>query len=220
MRPLRRSLPLLLVTFALLPLPLAAQGGGRLTVLAGAAISRLSGADVEGDEGLGSRTGLHVGISSDIALFGGTLSFSPGGHYIDKGFSDVVSETFSSSVKLTYLEIQAPLKVTLPLGGRVDLSAFAGPGFGLSMGCLAKTIDEDVERSVDCVNSDFGVRGTDITGIAGTALSIGLTPDVRVVLQGALDMSLRSINSMDGGQSLKHRTWLIGAGINYPLERR
>jgi hypothetical protein len=206
----------------------AAQGPAptsqtRLAVVIGPSINKLSGSGTEGDTDLGSYTGMHVGVSALVPLLGRWLSVSAGALYVDKG------HTFAggtASLKLSFLEVAPLLRVSLPVGSAFDLVAFGGPGFALSFGCVLKIEEEDdqeqgiVERTVSCTNEDFLFKGTDITAIVGAGVAIPLNPRASLLLNAALDTSLRTIDSSSAHADLRNRTWLIDAGVSFPLSRR
>jgi hypothetical protein len=208
---LRSASMLVMLLLLLAPSPGAAQA--RMSIVGGLAASELSD---EGGEGLGSRKGVHIGAFGEVPLLGGWLSFLPGGHYIEKGFSS--GEAIS--VKLSYFEIMAPLRVGLPMGEKLSVHAFAGPGFAMEMGCVFKEIDDNIQRTFDCHGSDFQFKGHDVTGVVGMGAAVVLSPRLSIVLSGAMDRSLISISSASSDATLRNRTWLISGGVSYPLARR
>ena len=206
----------------------AAQGPApvsqtRLAVVVGPSINKLSGSGTEGDTDLGSYTGLHVGVSALVPLIGRWLSVSGGALYLDKG------HTFAggtASLKLSVLEVAPLLRLSVPVGSAFDLVGFAGPGFALSFGCVLKVEEEDdqeqgvIERTVSCTNEDLLFKGTDITAIIGAGVVIPLNTRASLLLNAALDTSVRTIDSSTSNADLRNRTWLIDAGVSFPLARR
>lgn len=189
----------------LLPAGVLAQG--RLTIAAGMAHTEITNFE-------DSRNGLYVAISTEFPLFG-PVEFIPGGHYMERGFT-----TANTDTKLPFFELRAPLQVAFDVAGPVGVHLFAGPGFALSMGCVFKQFEENVERTVDCSVSDFEFRSWDVTGVAGAGLSFAVTPDVSLVLDGAFDTSLIEASTAPGESGFKHRTLLFSLGVNYPLTRQ
>jgi hypothetical protein len=200
-------IPLLLLA------PEAVAGQSRMSVVGGMAVAELAG---EGGEEFDSRRGLHIGAFAELPVLGGTVSFIPGGYYIEKGFS----EGENLSVKMSYFQIMAPVRLGLPLGETFSVSAFGGPGFAMEMGCLFKEIDGDIERTIGCQGSDFRLKGHDLTGVVGAGVAVAVSPQISIVLSGSLDQSLVTIGSAETDTGLKTRTWLISGGVSYPLERR
>jgi hypothetical protein len=216
MRALRLTLcSLVLPAFLLTGGGLAAQT--RLAIVGGATISKLSGEGVFGDEDLESRTGINLGISAEVPLLGRFVRFVPGGVFIDKGFTFASG---TSSLKMSYLEVVAPLMVSLPLGGALRFHVFGGPGFALEFGCQLKSTEGNVQSSFDCQNQDFDFKGTDVTVMAGAGVEVPVAPEVSILLNVALDSSLRSIDSSVANADVKHRAWLINAGVAFPLAQR
>jgi hypothetical protein len=210
----RTTQALLLAALALAPAAASAQT--RMTLLGGLAISRVAGTDESEFSNMRNRRGMHVTITADIPLFTSALTFSPGGAFTDRGFT-YGPEATRAEIKLSYLEIIAPLRVSIPVAGPLGLSLFGGPGFGLSMGCQfkARTSPQTISM-VDCRNGDFDFKSIDVVGVAGAGFSFLLPGDTRVLLNGAFDTSLVSIRA---DQEVKHRTWLIQAGASYPVQR-
>lgn len=219
MRALRGTLWSLLLVPVLLLFSESLAAQTRLAIVGGVTISQLSGSGVDDYEDLESRTGINLAISAEVPLLGRFVRFVPGGVFIDKGFRDG-----TSSLKLSYLEVIAPLLVSVPVGGAFRFNVFAGPGFGLEFGCQFKTTQEttegNVQSSFDCQNQDFEFKGTDVTIMAGAGVEVPVAPQISILANVALDSSLRSIDSSIANADLKHRAWLISAGAAFPLSQR
>jgi len=205
-----RSTISILVLALLLPLaPLSGQT--RVSIVGGAAISTLTGDGADAIADMGSRTGVHVRVSADMPLLGGVLSVAPGGLYVEKGFSQ---DDGDFDLKLSFLEVVAPLRLAVPLGGALGMNLYAGPGIGLAMGCVERIRVENVVTILDCDVGDFGLKGWDLTGHFGAGLSYTVNPQASILLNGALDRSLLSV-STSSQQDLRHRSWLIQAGVRF-----
>jgi hypothetical protein len=192
----------------------AAAAQTRMILVGGLTISEISGDDAVGGD-FGTRNGFHLGVAADLPLLG-WLSVSPGATYLDRGYTYPGD---SASIKLSYLEVSAPLRVSVPVGP-VSFGVFASPGIALEFGCIFKEQRGNVESSLDCEGSDLDFKGWDVTGIVGAGLAVPLANDTRVLLSGALDTSLTSLDSGDPPLDLRHRSWLISAGASFPLRQR
>lgn len=206
--PARALLASLLLGVGLAPAaPASAQT--RLVIHAGASVARLDGA---GDD-TGSRTGIHVGGGADLPLLlGGKLSVVPGGQFIEKGFS-LDDDAFD--LRLYYIEAIAPVKLTVPLGGRLGVSAFAGPGVALGFGCTETIREGGIESTRDCSPDEFGIKGWDLVGLAGAGLVVRVTSQASLLLNGVYDTSLTSVSTSTVPEDLHHRAWLIQAGVSF-----
>jgi hypothetical protein len=211
-----RMIQALLVT-ALTVVPATVSAQTRMTLLGGLAFSRVAGTEESEFSNMRARRGLHVTVTADIPLFTSALTISPGGAFTDRGFH-YGPEATETEIKLSYFEIIAPLRVAIPVAGPLGLNLYAGPGFGLSMGCQfkARTSPQSISM-VDCRNGDFDFKSIDLVGIAGAGISFTLPGDTKLQVNGALDRSLTSIRD---NADVKHRTWLIQAGASYPVQRR
>jgi hypothetical protein len=190
----------------------------RMSLSIGAAQSRLSGEDAE-QYGLDNDVmGMYVGIATDIPILGRQMfRFGPGARYISRGYEVEVDH---SKTKLNYLEVIAPLIIEVPLFGGVSLNLSGGPGVSLSMGCKISTKVDDVQRSLDCQNEDPFYKSYDFTGFGAAGLSYGLPNGPRVLLNGGLDVSLKSIDATGEDVDFRNRSLLIGAQATFPLGRR
>jgi hypothetical protein len=205
----------LLLSALLLPTePLLAQT--RMSVVAGPAMSNVSGADTEG-AGYTGRTGVYIGIATELPLLGSFLSVLPGGSYLDRGYN-FDGDTYK--LKLPYVEISAPLRVSVPLGSTFGMHLFGGPGFALAFGCSFIEQQDNVQSSFTCEPSDFLIRSWDVTAILGGGLSIAVAGPTRLLLQAAVDNSLMTIDSGNPRADIKHRTLLITAGASFALQNR
>jgi hypothetical protein len=195
----------------------------RMAVVVGPAINKLSGSDAEGDQDLGGRTGMHVGVTAVVPLVGQWLSVAPGALYIQKGHTYAAG---TAKAKLSFLEIAPMLRLALPVGSLFDLVLFGGPGFGLSFGCVLTVENPEgqgegvVERTFECTNDELFFRSTDVTAIAGAGVAIPINARATLLLNGALDTSLRSIDTSALDADIRNHTWLIQAGVLFPLTRR
>jgi hypothetical protein len=213
----RRVCPLLLI--ALLSIPTAAHAQTRMALSGGVAISKLTGHDVSDFQDLRTRRGIYVNGAADIPLLGGgILSVSPGATYVDRGFT-FGDTSIESAIKLSYLQIVAPLRVSVPVAGPLGVHVFGGPGFGLSFGCLFSRRQPNSITTVDCTNDEFQFKSIDVTGLLGAGLSFLLPNETRITLNGALDTSLKSIDSSEQNQDIRHRSLIISAGVIYPIQR-
>jgi len=192
------------------PLSTPLSGQTRVSIVGGPVISTLTGDGADALADLGSRTGVHVGVLADLPLFGSRLSIAPGGLYVEKGFTQ---DGGDFDLKLSFLEVVAPLRLAVPLGGALGVNVYAGPGIGLAMGCVERFRVENVESIFDCDISDFGLKGWDLTGHLGAGLSYAINPQASILLNGALDQSLVSVATSSNSQDLRHRSWLIQAGV-------
>ena len=214
MRALRGAVQVLLLSALLLPAePLLGQT--RMSVVAGAALSDVSGADTEG-AGYSGRTGVYIGIATELTLWR-FLSVLPGGSYLDRGYN---FNGGTAKLKLPYVEISAPLRVTVPLGSTFALNLFGGPGLALAFGCSFIEEQGNVQSSFTCEPSDFFIRSWDVTGIVGGGLSIAIAGPTRLLLQAALDNSLMTVDAGNPRADIKHSSLLITAGASFPLQNR
>jgi hypothetical protein len=185
----------------------------RMIMVAGVAVSDIAGTD--GDAGnFGSRTGLHLNIAAELPLLG-VLSVAPGATYLDRGYTYPGD---SASIKLSYLEVSAPLRVSVPLGP-LSFGVFGGPGIALEFGCLYKERNDRVETSLDCQGNDLDFKSWDVTGIVGAGLALPLSSGTNILLNGALDTSLISLDRGSPKADFRHRSWLVNAGASFPLVR-
>jgi hypothetical protein len=207
----------LLAVLAAAPATISAQM--RMTMAGGVAVSRLTGDGVDDFSGMRNRRGLYVNVAADIPLLGeGMLSFFPGGAYVDRGFT-FDEEDFESALKLSYVQLLAPLRLAIPVAGPVGVHFFVGPGFGISFGCLYTRRQPGTITSFDCTNDQFSFKSIDVTAMGGGGLFFRMPNDTRIMLSGALDTSLVSIDSSPSDLDLRHRSILITAGVLYPLNR-
>lgn len=190
-------------------------GQTRMSVVAGAARSGVSGADTEG-AGYSGRTGIYLNVAAELPLWR-FLSVLPGGSYLDRGYN---FNEDNYRLKLPYVEISAPLRVSVPLGGTLGLHVFGGPGFALAFGCNFIQEQGNVQSSFTCEPGDFLIRSWDVTAILGGGLSIAVAGPTRLLLQAAVDNSLMTIDSGNPRADIKHRTLLITAGASFALQNR
>jgi hypothetical protein len=214
-----RMIQALLVT-SLIVAPSTVSAQVRMTLGGGVAMSRLTG-DNAGFEGIRQRRGIFVNFAADIPLLGGgILSVVPGGVYIDRGFTFVEEAFDESALKLSYLQVVAPLRLDVPIAGPVGVHAFGGPGFGVSFGCQFTRRRTGSITSFDCTNDEFQFKSIDVTAMGGGGLTYRLPNDTRIMLTAALNTSLSSVDSSESNLDIRHRSLLFGAGVTYPLQTR
>jgi hypothetical protein len=213
----------LLATLGLAPLPAYAQNleiGGRL----GPAITTLAG-DGDADSKLGLSVGGFAGyrLGERVTIYG-ELSFvrkgfSSEGYFITDAGGGVIQETtLDWTSHLDYLELQVPLAVTFPTGGRLRPRLYAGPSLALELGCgwsLAQrsvfisgaTVigTEQSEVTGDCADEEIETKAIDIGILFGGGLDIrmgggALTADVRYNL-GLIDIN--ESDAMSGNRAFQ-----------------
>src|SRR5688572_21081147 len=157
------------ILLALALAPRAAVGQTLMNLAGGFASSRIEGGGVEDFAAMQSRSGLYVMITADIPLLGSTLAIAPGGAFLDRGFKWFQGD-LENSLKLTYLQAVAPLRVAFPVAGPVGVHLFAGPGIGIAFGCQFNQQDGPTERIIDCTNDEFGFKSMDVVALGGGGL--------------------------------------------------
>jgi hypothetical protein len=197
---------------ALLARHVAAQT--RLSIVAGLAISEVAGDDWD-ENSFDDRKGFHIGVAAEVPLLG-VFTLLPGATYLNRGFTSLDG---AYDLKLSYLEVSAPLRLNVPVGP-VTVGAFASPGISLAFGCAEKQEIEGGVSARDCDPSEFFFKGWDFTGIIGAGLSIPLSNEARLLLNGALNTSLTSIATGTPKADFRHRSILINAGVSFPLRNR
>lgn len=201
--------------------------GGRL----GPAITTLAG-DGDRDSKLGFSIGGFAGfkLGERVTIYG-ELSFvrkgysSEGYFFRDAGEGVVEEVTLDWTVHLDYLELQVPLAVMFPTGGRLRPRLYAVPSLALELGCGWSLTERSVfisggsvigtehsESTGDCADEEIQTETIDIGILFGGGLDkrIGggaLTADVRY------NLGLIDIDDSDG--TLKNRAFQVLLGYSY-----
>jgi hypothetical protein len=80
--------------------------------------------------------------------------------------------------------------------------------------------EDEVESTTSCEFGDFEFRSIDFTALVGAGLSIPLGGGTALLVNGAFDTSVRSIDDSVAKDDIKNRTWLLQGGVSFPLRGR
>ena len=210
----RLALPLALLTFCV---PSAeAQSFSGFGIKGGAALAQLRG-EVEGEEDAETtdrKLGFAVGVFGTIPL-GPALALQPEVLYVQKGgaFTEEDLEV-EADLNLDYVQVPVLVKLTLPAGGAIVPSLYAGPyasyavsrEFEFDADVVGGVIDaEDVIERLD-----YGVAlGADVGfNLGGSGATLGLRYDLGLanVAEGPLDGGA-------GDLELTTRTFVLMLGL-------
>lgn len=200
--------------------PYERRAGARAALVAAVAVLGTSGAALaQSDVTLGVRGGVSVASASlDLDTFsdenrtglvgGAFLAFQPGllglqfeALYHEKGFRE---ENGPSDLDLAYLEIPALLKLGLPL-------AVIRPGV---FGGVAVAFETRCEfQGLDCEDAGLETKGTDLSGVFGADLMIGLG-GLSLWADGRYTVGFSDIHEAgDVFEDIKNRSWDFTAGV-------
>ncbi len=197
-----------------------------------ARLSRPSPATAIGTRSSDSASGGFAGfkLGERVTIYG-ELSFvrkgysSEGYFFRDAGEGVVEEVTLDWTVHLDYLELQVPLAVMFPTGGRLRPRLYAVPSLALELGCGWSLTERSVfisggsvigtehsESTGDCADEEIQTETIDIGILFGGGLDkrIGggaLTADVRY------NLGLIDIDDSDG--TLKNRAFQVLLGYSY-----
>jgi hypothetical protein len=160
------------------------------------------------------RTGFMVGGYALIDL-AGPISLQPELLYVQKG-AQVESEfslggqtqTITSTLKLSYLEVPVLGKFDVPVTGPVSPSLFAGPSIGINLAA-----SQESEAGGQSESQDVDVSGTDFgfTVGAGVGVELGVgTANLDVRYQ----LGLSNLPT-EGDASVKNRGIGVTAGLTF-----
>ncbi|MGD2218005.1 MAG: porin family protein, partial [Gemmatimonadales bacterium] len=196
----------LLATLGLAPLPAYAQSpefGGRL----GLAVTTLAG-DGDADSKLGLSVGGFAGyrLGERVTIYG-ELSFirkgftRGGGVFFSDAGEGLIQETVVDfkPVHLDYLELQVPVALEFPTGGRLRPRLYAGPSLALELRCGAglavrNTVftvggaligSEEIEVTGGCLDQQYVIW-------EGPLFRETKTIDVGILFGGGLDIGIAS----------------------------
>lgn len=192
-------------------------------VRVGGNFATLGGDDAElvftlGDQGqeipIDRRTGFMVGGYALID-FAGPFALQPELLYVQKGaqveteFSfQGQTQTITSTLQLSYLELPVLAKLQVPLSGPVSPNVFAGPSVGINVASSQET-----ESGGQSESEDVEVSGTDFGLTVGAGVDVGLgVGTVNVDLRYGLGLS--NIPS-EGDASVKNRGIGVTAGLTF-----
>lgn len=229
-----------LLTLALATMPANAQSleiGGRL----GPAVTTLTGYD-----GADSKLGFSVGgfgrfrLGERVTIYG-ELSFvrkgftTGGTAFTDVGDGVVQETTLDWTVHLDYLELQAPLALVFPTGGRLRPRLFAGPSLALELRCGSGLAVQNEFYTVGGVL--IGSDESEVTGDCRDVYDQGpfvpllietKTIDIGILFGGGLDIRIGSgaltadvrynlglIDIDESDATLKNRAFQVLLGYSY-----
>jgi len=191
------------------------RGGGNFATLGGddaELVFALGGQEQEIP--IDRRTGFMVGGYALID-FAGPFALHPELLYVQKGaqveteFSfQGQTETVTSTLQLSYLELPVLAKFQVPLGGPVSPNVFAGPSVGFNVGSSQET-----ETGGQSESADVEVSGTEfgLTLGAGIGFKLGVgTANVDV----RYNLGLSNLPS-EGDASVKNRGIGVTAGLTF-----
>jgi len=202
----------------LLLLALPRPGGAQVTlgVSAGMGFATLEGDDA-GDPGRSD--GLMGGAFLAFPV-SDVFSVAPGLYYVQKG-AEETDGLVEEEVELDYLEVPVLGVFSLTGAGRpLGVSVFLGPSVAFELSCKFETEvgEDELGASTDCDDDPDGERRkVDIGAIFGAGVSFPLSGSVGLLLNGGLDMGLRSIDDSPTELDIKNSMWFVTAGVAFPL---
>ena len=114
---------------------------------AGATFSKLGGSDVEDQK---FNIGFTLGMGFNLPLGSGPMSIQPELNFIQKGSKaslEIFNTTYSSTLKLNYLEVPVLVKATFGAGTKFYFNA--GPSIAIGMGGKLKTTYNSTTEKAD-----------------------------------------------------------------------
>ena len=188
-------------------------------VTGGASVATLTGDGAADD--LETRTSVRAGVFTRYPL-NDRLWIGPAIHYAEKGARDGSDDLETA---LSYLEIPVLLGFRVFEGARYDANLFAGPRVAFEVQCFQEvSFLSGGERGtgfVECddVDPPFGTKTVDVGVIAGAGFTYSLTETVSLVVNGAIDVGLSSIDEGTNARDLTNRVYFFEAGLGWALGR-
>lgn len=158
-----------------------------------------------------TRTGIIIGALLDVG-FTPTIGLTTGLRYNMKGYS-VTQGTQSVTVKLSYLEFPALLKVKFPLT-EVKPYLIGGPVLGIQVAAT-----QDFTDGTQTTNSDISslIESIDFGLLFGGGIDFRVGPKAAIFVQPAYAFSLSNIIKNSTTQTTKNNGFQITGGVKFGL---
>lgn len=207
----------LAVSLSVAPAALA-QSAVRSThfgVVAGAAFAKVGGPDVA-DEDVKSRVGIAAGGFATLGI-SRNVAIQPELLYSQKGAKSTEGEV-TSRVRLSYVEVPVLLKLRFPGsgGGTVVPHVYAGPYFGVRVGCSVSASNGTATISSGCGDqaADIHIKSSDFGATFGGGVDVG-----RAIIDVRYDLGLSKIGSETTNNDVKNRVLYLLVGWTFRAPR-
>jgi hypothetical protein len=188
--------------------------GLQLGPVAGVTVFTFGGSDASGTK---SRTGFYAGVALRVPL-SPTTFVEPQLLYFQEGAKSTAVDsqlgTIEGTFKFTYLELPVLLGLNLGRGGYGG-HLFAGPAFGLKVGCDIEASAQGLSASSPCSDAGITVKSLDFGVTGGGGFSFPLGPGTASI-DARYTLGLTAITD---GSNVKNEGFSVGAGFTLPLGR-
>mgnify|MGYP002623563525 CR=1 FL=1 len=216
---MKRIHPLLTALLALALVAAAVPVGAQMNLgLSAGFVSATFTGDGVSDLDPGSVNGFSVGAWLGIPL-GGRVSLAPGAYYVKKGASGDEPGTGTLTFDVGYLEIPVLLAVRLtPDDSSVGFTLFAGPEVAIEVGCDITVESGTLTATASCDDAGFDERKTlDFGALAGAGVQFPIGERLGLVLNGGIDLGLRSLDDSTDPEDIKNRAFFGSVAVVLPL---
>ncbi len=156
-----------------------------------------------------TRTGIIIGGILDIG-FTPTFGITTGLRYNQKGWS---ASAGTSTVKLSYLEFPALLKVKFPLT-EIKPYVIAGPVLGIN---LAATEDVTVGTQTQNIDLSSVTESIDFGLLFGAGMDFKVGPKMMIFVQPAYSLGLSNILKGSTTTTIKNNGFQITGGVKFAM---
>ena len=210
---MRARAVVLIGIMALASTPSIAQAQTKIGLRAGAAITKISGDDLNGAT---AQTGFTVGGFALLRLTD-RLALELGAAFTRKGAQALSDDGTDVSLDLDYVEI--PLLGVLSIGraGKLTARVYAGPVLGFENRCQV-TMEGIIRLTLECddplLEGDVDTAPFDIGGLLGFGLSIDLGARMALDVDGMGNLGLTPIDEPRIDEANRNRAFMVTAGLS------
>lgn len=195
-----------------------AQGPARsmhFGVLAGAAFAKVGGPDVA-NEDVKTRVGIAGGGFATLGM-SRTFVIEPEVLYAQKG-AESTEGGVTSKARLSYVEVPLLLKARFPGagGGTVVPHVYAGPYFGLRVGCSVSASNGTTTITSGCgdQSADIHIKSSDFGATFGGGVDVG-----GAIIDVRYDLGLSKLGSETTNNDVKNRVLYLLVGWTFRAAR-
>jgi len=155
-----------------------------------------------------------------LALGSGLIGLQVEGLYVQKGVKvagDFEGTTFSGTLKVSYIEVPALLRLSFPAGS-IRPYVYAGAGAAFEMKCEGEVTSDGQTQTGTCEEAEQQQAGTDrrkldITALGGGGIQFRLS-SLSILFEARYARGIRNLNkSGDGGAKNEALSFLTGVAI-------
>jgi hypothetical protein len=184
------------------------DGGIAIGPKGGLSINRLNGNDAVHTA---DRTGAVIGGFLNISFLR-ALSIQPELFFSQRGGGATISNTSTSNLKLSYMEVPILFKLRLPLGKTFFPHVFAGPDFAYRI--YSKSTNTDNTTGVTSEIDQDRIRRMANGGVFGAGLDIQ-TEHLFFTLDGRYGFTFNDLGQSNYHLDIRNRNVTILAGIGF-----